>query len=111
MAALTTQVIDTDGTAPTFVAASASDTADIGSGRNTFAVYKNDSAGSVTVTVTPDAELDSGDAYPDKVYTVAAGAEAWIPLIKDYASTADPSRCTITTSTQDPGITVAVVRR
>lgn len=33
--------------------------------------------------------LATGDAYPDKVYTVPAGAERWIPLLREYADPTD----------------------
>jgi hypothetical protein len=45
---------------------------------------KNGSASSVNVTLTTPATLPSGDAYPDKVVAVAAGAEKHIPVLEDY---------------------------
>jgi hypothetical protein len=41
-------------------------------------IVKNGSAGAVTVTIVTPGNLPTGDAYPDKVHTVAAGGEAWI---------------------------------
>lgn len=109
MAALTTQSIVYAATAPTFGAAAASDTAEVGTGRNTFAVYKNTNAATRTVTVTLPT---TGTPYTETAGTVAytLGAttgELWIPLHPDYAG-AD-GRCTITTSAQ-LNVTVAVVR-
>lgn len=112
MADLATYQMPTSGALPSFVAAAASDSAEVGSGRDTFAVYRNTTASPVTVTVVLDRTLDSGDAYPNKEFTLAATTgELWIPLIKDYADPDTPGRCNITTSAQDPGITVAIVRR
>lgn len=76
----TTQAITVAGTAPTFNAATASDTFNPGG----FAVYKNGSGAPITVTVVIPGNLASGDAYPDKAYVVAAGGEAWIPLLSGY---------------------------
>uniref|UniRef100_UPI003F497116 hypothetical protein n=1 Tax=Arthrobacter silvisoli TaxID=2291022 RepID=UPI003F497116 len=68
------------GTAPTFAAPSASDTVPIGS----VLVVKNASGASINVTLTTPPTLETGDAYPDKVYAVAAGAEKWIPVLGVY---------------------------
>ena len=69
------QTINLSGTAPTFAAPSLSDTVPLGS----CLVVKNASAGSITVTIATTGTLDTGDDFPDKAYTVAAGAEKWIP--------------------------------
>lgn len=113
MAALTTQSIVYAGTAPTFGAAAASDTADVGTGGNTVAIYRNTNAAARTITVTlPSTGTPYTEATTSTVtYALADGSvtatEAWIPLHKDYAG-AD-NRATITTSAQT-GVTVAVVR-
>lgn len=110
MAALTTQNIVAAGTAPTFGAASTSDTAEVGNGVNTFAVYKNTDASTEDITVVIPGTLVSGDAFPDKVYTIAANTgELWIPLRKEYDAADGTGRCTIT-MTSATGITVAIVR-
>ena len=111
MAALTTQKLVDAGTAPTFGAAAASDTAEVGNGINTFAVYKNGGGASITVTVTVPGNTTYGQPQPDPAITVAAGAEAWIPLRKAYADagTAGVGRCTLATSSQT-SVTVAVVQ-
>lgn len=86
MAALTTKVLSDDGSAPSLVAASASDTAQVGNGLNTFLVYENTgSTGPATVTITPPGKTSYGVNLPDKVVTLATGAKAWIPLRRDYA--------------------------
>lgn len=68
------------GTAPTFATPSASDTAPLGS----TLIVKNASAAAITVTFTTPGALATGDAYPDKVYTVAAGGESWLPVLGAY---------------------------
>ena len=113
MAALTTQNIVAAGTSPTPVAASASDTAEVGSGTNTYAYYKNTSANVTTVTVVVPGNTSYGSANPDPTYSLADGSvtptERWIPLRKEYDAGDGSGRCTITTS-QQTGITVAIVR-
>lgn len=85
MALITTHTIDTDGTAPTFGAAASGDTAE--TGPRVFLVVKNTDAATVDVTIASQITLASGDAYPAKVYTVAATTgENWIPLIADYGN-------------------------
>lgn len=69
------------GTAPVFAAPLASDTVEIGS----TLIVKNTSAAAITVTLVTPATLGTGDAYPDKVYTVpATNGELWIPVLRDY---------------------------
>jgi hypothetical protein len=108
VAALSTQNIVDAGTAPTFGAAAASDTAEIGSGLNTFVVYKNTNAATRTVTITAPGNTDYGQPYPDPVLTLGANTgELWIPLKKDYDD--GTGRATLTLSAT-PNVTVAVVR-
>lgn len=71
------------GTPPTFATPSASDTVTLGS----TLIVKNGSGASINVTFTTPGTLPTGDAYPDKVYAVAAGAEKWIPVLADYLNT------------------------
>lgn len=109
MALIATQVLDvTTGTAPTFAAAAAGDTAE--AGPTDTLVVKNASGSSVNVTIVTPATLPSGDAYPDKVYAVAAGGERWIPLITDFKDPSIGGQCTITYSATT-SVTRAVVRR
>jgi hypothetical protein len=72
------------GTPPTYATPASSDTVQIGS----TLIVKNGSASAVTVTMVTPGNLPTGDAYPDKAYTVAAGAEAWIPVLPEYRNTA-----------------------
>jgi hypothetical protein len=113
MAALTTQNIVAAGTAPTMVAAAASDTAEIGDGRNTFAVYKNTSANVTTVTAVAPGNNSYGSANPDPTFSLGDGSVTptwrWIPLRKEYDPADGTGRATLTTS-QQTGITVAIVR-
>jgi|SRR5690606_23820674 len=112
MAALTTQLLVNAGTAPEFGAAAASDTAEVGTGSNTFAVYRNGTADPVDVTVVVPGNTSYGQPTPDPVIAVPAGGEAWIPLRREYVDRAGAGvgRCTLNTSDQDPALEVAVVR-
>lgn len=100
------------GTAPTFAAATASDTMAV-DGDRLFAVYRSTHSATIAVTAVVPGNLATGDAYPDKVYTVPIGsvtmAEVWIPLLKEYL---DPATqlATITCSPLTT-VTMAVVRR
>jgi hypothetical protein len=115
MADIATQTLVNAGTAPTFAAANASDTAEVGNGYNTFAVYKNTNASSRTITVVAPGNTDYGVAYPDPTFELADGSvtptEVWIPLRKAYEdpAVAGVGRCTITASAT-AGVTCAIVR-
>lgn len=65
---------------PTYAAPTTSDTAPVG----TVLIVKNGSGASITVTLASPKVLETGDAYPSKVITVAAGGESWIPILKVY---------------------------
>jgi hypothetical protein len=108
MAALTTQNIVDAGTKPTFAAASTSDTAEIGTGHNTFLVYKNTDATTEAITVVAPGTTPYGQPFPDPVLTIAATTgELWIPLRKEYDDGSGRATVTMASAT---GITVAVVR-
>jgi|SRR5690606_911997 len=97
MAALPTQALVNAGTAPTFAAPTASDTAEVGKG--VFAVYRNTHASeSATVTVVVPGQTSYGQDTPDVIYTVAAESECWIPLTHLAYRDAESGRVTITTS-------------
>jgi hypothetical protein len=84
MALINTHVVSLAGTAPTFATAVAGDTARVGTGLTL--IVKNASGSPITVTMVTPGNLDTGDAKPDKVYTVAAtNGEQWIPLLESYA--------------------------
>lgn len=109
MAALTVQTLVDSGSAITFVAASVSDTADVGNGRNTFLVYKNTNAAARIMNVVVPGNTSYGQALPDVPVTVPlTNGERWIPLRKEYADQ-DTNRATITVADAS-GVTVAVVR-
>ena len=95
MAILTHTVPVLAGTAPVFAAPSASDTVQVGS----ILIVKNGSGAGITVTLATPGNLGTGDAYPDKAYTVAAGAEAWIPVLKDYKNAAGVAAVTFSSVT------------
>lgn len=88
MALIATHNITTVGTPPTFAPAAVGDTATVGD--RFFLVVRNADATSKTVTLTTTGNLATGDAYPDKAYTILAGAEAWIPLgLREYRDASD----------------------
>lgn len=109
MALIPTQVLDVaTGAAPAFAAAAAGDTAEVDP-TNTL-IVKNGSGASVTVTIATPGNLITGDAYPDKAYAVAAGAERWIPLASVFADPAINGQAGVSYSAT-PSVTRAVVRR
>lgn len=110
MAALSTNNIVNAGTAPTFVAAAASDTADVGTGGNTFVVYRNSDTNTKTVTVVVPGETEYGVATPDPTFEVAQDAEVWIPLRRAYKDDTGRATLNVTGTGGVTGVTVAVVR-
>lgn len=110
MAALTATDITDNGFNPETgaVAATASDTAPIGSGHNTFAVYTNGTAGSLSVVALVPGNEFFGTAKADNTIAVPAGETRYIPLRKEYDD--GTGRATLTTTTQDAAFTVAIVR-
>lgn len=107
MAALTTQVLGDTGAALTYAAVTASDTADVGNGRNTFLHVKNGGGASTTVTLLVPGTTFFGAATPDNEITIPAADERIIPLRKDYAD--DTNRATVTFN-PTTSVTAAVVR-
>lgn len=112
MAELTVQHLSNDGTAPDFNldTPSASDTADIGNGLNTFVVYRNvGSGGSIDVVVNVPGETFFGELNLDNTVAVAQGGEVWIPLRRGYADPANAGKAVITTA-GSADLDVALVR-
>lgn len=88
MAEIPVFTISKTGGKPTFAAAASGDTARCGAGYTLL--VKNASGSPITVTVVVPGTLESGDAYPDKAYTVAATTgEEWIPLYDFYRDPTD----------------------
>ncbi|MDQ5861566.1 MAG: hypothetical protein M3536_04800 [Actinomycetota bacterium] len=75
------------GTAPTFAAPVLTDVVPMGS----LLVVKNGAGASITVTLATVGNLPTGDDYPDKAYTVTAGAERWIPVNQETYRKVDGS--------------------
>lgn len=92
------------GTPPTFAAPSASDTVQVGS----ILIVKNGSGSGITVTLATPGNLPTGDAYPDKAYTVGAGAEAWIPVLSEYRNSAGVAAVTFSATAS---VTAAAINR
>ncbi|MEU8683143.1 hypothetical protein [Streptomyces sp. NPDC048611] len=110
MAALTMQTLSLSaGTAPTLVAAGATDTVnDCGNGSNMFLWYKNTNGSTRTITVTVPGVNAYGQNNPDPVYTIGATTgELMIPLRPEYIDSS--GICTITPSAT-AGVTVAWVK-
>ena len=104
MALIPTQLLDVStGTAPTFAAAAAGDTAAVDP--TSFLVVKNGSGASINLTI-----VTPGDAYPDKVYAVAAAGERWVPLIADFADPSLSGQATVNYSAT-ASVTRAVIKR
>lgn len=95
------------GGKPTFAAAAGGDTARCGAGY--VLVVRNANAASRTVTITVPGNLETGDAYPDKTYTVAAlTGEEWIPLLAVYRDSSDQLAHIAYSSTTD--VTRALIK-
>lgn len=93
------------GTAPTYAAPATSDTAEIG----TILIVKNASASAVTVTLVTPGTLPTGDAYPDKTYSVpATTGERWIPVLPDYRNASGLADITFSAVTS---VTAAAINR
>lgn len=93
------------GTAPTFAAPALSDTVPMKS----VLIVKNGSAGAITVTLATVGNLPTGDDYPDKVYTVAAGGEQWIPVDHEAYRKVDGSGNAAVTFSATASVTAAVI--
>lgn len=107
MALISTFTPSTVGTAPTFAAAAAGDTAR--PGKHAMLIVKNTNAATRDITIKYPGTLLSGDAIPDKVYTIAATTgELWIPLLEVYADPATSGQVVIT-YTATTNVTRAVV--
>ncbi len=108
MAALTVQNMLDTGVAPTFGAASTSDTVAIGSGHNTFLVYKNTDASTEAITFAIPGNTFFGVAKQDNTVTIAATTgELWVPLRKEYDDGTGNATVTMASAT---GVTVAAVK-
>lgn len=106
MAALTTQNIGYAGTAPTFGAASVSDTAEVGP-RN-FIVYKNTGTAKTVTVQVPSSLTPYTQANNDVTYALGATTgELWIPLHSDYNSGSGRATVTVDVAT---AVTVAAVK-
>ena len=95
------------GTAPTFAAPSLTDTAPMGA----LLIVKNGSGASITVTLATVGTLPTGDDYPDKAYTVGAGAERWILVNQEAYRKADGSGTAGVTFSSVTSVTAAVLDR
>lgn len=111
MAILAAKNLNDSGAIPTLDAlVDVSNTAPVGSGRDTFLVLRNSNAATRTVDIVVAGNTDYGVALPDKQWTLAATTgEVWIPLRRAYVDPNVPGRCTFTVSAT-AGVTGAVVQ-
>ena len=108
MAEITPFTVTIAGGKPTFAAAASGDTAKVGPGYTL--IVKNTNAATRTVTIAYPGTLPSGDAIPDKVYTIGATTgEEWIPLLSEYADPTSGQAVLTWSATAD--VTRAVVKR
>lgn len=112
MAALTVSKVVDAGTKPSFVAASTSDTAPIGTGLNTFMVYKNtDSTNLRTLTFVVPGTTATGDTPTQHVVSLpAVSGEVWVPLRKAYDDGTGNVTVNMTGTGAPANVTVAVVQ-
>lgn len=111
MAALTTFPLVDAGTAPSTASPSASDTAEVGNGHNTFLVYRNTGSSALVVTIVVPGNTSYGQLNPDPAITVPiTTGEKWIPLRKEYDAGDGSGRVTITATGVAVGQTVSVVQ-
>lgn len=110
MTALVTRQIVDAGTAPVTVAASVSDTAEVGTGGDTFLYYENTGT-QKTVTVQVLGNTAYGQANPDPALTLTATTgRLWVPIRKAYDQGDGTGRCVVTMTPDATGVTVAAVR-
>lgn len=111
MTALTVNNLVDAGTKPTFQNSSASDTADLGNGKNTFLVYKNTGGSIAVVTIGVPGNTVYGQPQPDPAISVAATTgENWIPLRKEYDDGTGNNTVAITATNSGATLQVALVR-
>lgn len=114
MADLATQTIANTGTSVSFATnAALVDTAEVGTGTNTFVVYRNTDASAKTIVITVPGTTDYGSPLPDpEIEIPATTGEVWIPLRREYRAIDGGGRVTL--SIKSPGtvtgLKVAVVR-
>jgi hypothetical protein len=97
------------GTPPSMVQAASGDTCDCGEPNRPNILIVENTGAQMTVTIATPGTLPSGDAYPDKVYTVpATTGRQWIPLLPDYKDPATGFAALTYSSTS--GVTRVVLR-
>lgn len=104
------EVVDA-GTKPVSQNSSASDTVDLGDGKDTFLVYKNTGGSVAVVTIGVPGNTSYGQANPDPAISVAiTTGEVWIPLRKEYDDGSGNNTATITATNSGATLQVAAVR-
>jgi hypothetical protein len=88
MATVSVAAITRDGVAVTYANASAGGDK-VKPGEDVFLLVRNGSGSSLTVTITGVGQTSYGVTNPDKTFTVAAGADQAIPLLREYGNPDD----------------------
>lgn len=95
MATRTAQAITVAGITPTYYSATATTGDQVKAGPRNWVHFKNGSGGSITVTISGVGQTAYQVDYPDKAYTIAAGAEMHIPVLPQYGDPDDSGLATI----------------
>lgn len=109
MAALVTQTLSNVGADLSYTLSAATDTADIGNGHDTFVVFDNGTASTVTWTINVPGSNFLGVANAENVVPVPANSRKYVPLRKEYFDESQNGRAVITV-TPGANVRVAVVR-
>lgn len=88
MATVPVAAITRDGVAVTYATASGGGDK-VKPGEDVFLLVKNGSGSSLTVTITGVGQTGYGVANPNKTFTVGAGADKAIPLLREYGNPDD----------------------
>lgn len=88
MATVPVAAITRDGVAVTYATASGGGDK-VKPGSDVFLLVKNGSGSTVTVTISGVGQTGYGVDNPDKTFTVAAGADKAIPMLREYGDPND----------------------
>lgn len=111
MADLAAQIITVNGLTPNFVAATVGgDTAPIGDGI-TLEVQNANGTTAHDVTIVVPGDLVTGDAFPDKTYSVPISGELRIPMLRAFRDPADARAHITYPSGGEADLSLAVTQR
>ncbi|MGI5161391.1 hypothetical protein [Microbispora sp. CA-102843] len=98
MATRTPQAITVGGITPTYHPATATTGDKVKAGERTFVHLKNGGDSSITATFSGVGKTTYQVALPNKAYTIAAGAEALIPVLPQFGDPDDGGLATVVCS-------------